>query len=56
MIEERTLPTRLRCLSTETLRVLYTVAKHPAKGARPFFRDPKAMIALREEIERRSDR
>jgi hypothetical protein len=40
-------------LKPETLRVLYRIAKHPTKGVRPFFKDPRAMIALREEIARR---
>ena len=40
-------------LSTATLRALYRIAKHPTKGARPFFRDPRAMIALRDELRRR---
>lgn len=39
-------------LSPATLAVLYRIAKHPTKGARPFFRDPKAMIALRQAAER----
>ena len=39
-------------LPTATLRTLYRIAKHPTKGARPFFKDPKAMIALRAEVEK----
>jgi hypothetical protein len=31
-----------------TLAVLLRIAKHPTKGARPFFRAPKNMIALRQ--------
>jgi hypothetical protein len=41
----------LECLSTKTLEALYRIAKNPKKGAYPFFRDPKAMIALRSKIE-----
>ena len=40
-------------LPTATLRALYCIAKHPTKGARPFFADPRAMIALRQELQRR---
>ena len=43
----------LRKMPTAALRVLYRIAKHPTKGAWPFFRDPRAMIALRKEVERR---
>lgn len=43
----------LAALSADTLLVLYQIAKHPTKGARPFFADPRMMIALREEIARR---
>ena len=34
-------------LSTPVLTKLYECAKHPSKGARPFFRDPRNMIELR---------
>lgn len=40
-------------LSLQALRTLYRIAKHPTKGARPFFADPKAMIELRQEIDSR---
>ena len=42
-------------LATRHLRALYRIAKHPTRGAYPFFRDPKAMIALRREMERRDE-
>lgn len=29
-------------LKPSTLAVLYRIAKHPTKGARPFFRAPKS--------------
>ena len=41
-------------LKPATLRALYRIAKHPTRGARPFFADPKRMIALRQEVERRA--
>lgn len=41
-------------LTTRHLLALGRIAKHPTKGVRPFFADPKAMIALRKEIERRA--
>lgn len=44
----------LACLTTRHLRALYRIAKHPTRGAHPFFRDPKAMIALRKELETRA--
>lgn len=37
-------------LSLQALRTLYRIAKHPTKGVRPLFADPKAMIELRLEI------
>ena len=40
-------------LTTRRLRALYRIAKHPTRGARPFFADPRAMIALRQELQRR---
>lgn len=44
-------------LTDEQLAALHRIAKDPWKGARPFFRDPKAMILLREElIMRRNER
>ena len=42
-------------LPTATLRALYRIAKHPTKGARPFFAAPRAMIALRLELTRREN-
>lgn len=42
-------------LPTATLRALYRIAKHPTKGVRPFFADPKAMIELRQELTRREN-
>jgi hypothetical protein len=44
---------QLQRLSTQTIRTLYRIAKHPTKGAWPFFADPRAMIALRDELARR---
>lgn len=41
-------------LKPKTLRTLYRIAKNPTKGARSFFKDPSAMIALRAEVERRT--
>lgn len=41
-------------LTDKAIRTLLRIAKQP--GARPFFRDPRAMIALREEARRREDR
>lgn len=38
---------------TNRLLALYRVAKDKTKGAYPFFRDPYAMIALRNEVEKR---
>lgn len=35
------------------LEILHRNAKLPHKGLRPFFADPRAMIALRNEIKRR---
>jgi len=43
----------LTALSTAHLRALHRIAKHPTKGIRPFFTDPRNMKALREELERR---
>ena len=40
-------------LSTKAIRVLFQIAKHPKKGAYPFFRNPRAMIALQQENEKR---
>ena len=40
-------------LPTRRLRALYRITKHQTKGARPFFADPRAMIALRQELIRR---
>ena len=45
----------LGSLSLNALQALYKIAKHPKKGAYPFFRNPKAMIALREELIRREE-
>ena len=42
-------------LKPATLRAHYRIAKHPTKGVRPFFADPKCMIALRQEVESRDD-
>ena len=39
-------------LKGATLRTLHRIAKHPTKGVRPFFTDPRAMIALRRAAER----
>jgi hypothetical protein len=41
-------------LSPRTLAVLHRIAKDPKKGVRPFFKDARAMIALREELNRRT--
>jgi hypothetical protein len=43
----------LTALSTAHLRALHRIAKHPTKGLKPFFTDPRVMKALREELERR---
>ena len=43
-------------LKPATLRALYRIAKHPTKGVRPFFADPRRMIALRQEMENRDGR
>ena len=45
----------LGLLSNSAIAILYKIAKHPRKGAYPFFRNPKAMIALREELIRREE-
>lgn len=45
---------KLSDLSDKTIRTLYRIAKNSTKGARPFFVDPRAMVALREEPEKRS--
>ena len=42
----------LERLKPSTLAVLLCIAKHPTKGARPFFRAPKNRIALRQAAER----
>ena len=42
-------------LKPATLRALYRIAKHPTKGVRPFFADPRAMIELRQELTRREN-
>ena len=42
-------------LTIHHLHALYRIAKHPTRGAYPFFRDPKAMIALRQEVSRREN-
>lgn len=39
-------------LKPATLLTLYRIAKHPTKGTWPFFEDPKAIIALRAEVEK----
>lgn len=44
---------RFTKLSDNTIQVLYGNAKARRKGLRPFFRDPRTMIALREEYDRR---
>lgn len=44
---------RFAKMSDKTIQVLYGNAKARHKGLRPFFRDPRNMIALREEFERR---
>ncbi len=44
---------RFTKMSDKTIQVLYGNAKARRKGLRPFFRDPRNMIALREEFERR---
>lgn len=41
---------RLDRLKPKTLQRLYTIAKHPEKGARPFFKNPKTMIELRRLV------
>ncbi len=43
----------LTAISTTHLRALHRIAKHPTKGVRPFFTDPRSMKMLREELERR---
>lgn len=43
----------LTAMSTAHLRALHRIAKHPTKGLKPFFTDPRVMKALREELERR---
>lgn len=40
-------------ISDKAIATLFKIAKNPEKGAYPFFRNPKAMIALREENEKR---
>lgn len=40
--------------TTKRLQALYRIAKSQTKGAYPFFRDPHAMIALRNEVEKRT--
>lgn len=40
-------------LKPATLAVLLRITKHPTKGVLPFFRNPKAMIALREAAQRK---
>lgn len=40
-------------LKPSTSAVLLRIAKHPTKDARPFFRAPKTMIALREAAQRK---
>jgi hypothetical protein len=35
------------------LAALYSIANKKGKGARPFFADPKAMIKLREVVNKR---
>lgn len=42
-------------MSTKSLRAMSRIAKLRNRGLRPFFKDPKIMIALREEIERRKE-
>lgn len=42
-------------LSPAQKRAAYLVAKHPTKGLRPFFMDPKAMIMLRNAVEEKTD-
>lgn len=41
-------------MSTQTLTALYRIAKDRRKGVRVFFRDPRTMIALREELNTRT--
>jgi len=43
----------LASMSITHLRALHRIAKHPTKGVKPFFTDPRNMKALREELERR---
>jgi len=43
----------LERLSDKTLARLFRIAKHETAGARPFFRAPKNMIALRNENNKR---
>jgi hypothetical protein len=45
----------LRRLSTAQLRALHRAAKHPKKGPRPFFSDPRNMMTLRDELARRNE-
>jgi hypothetical protein len=42
-------------LKPSTLAALLRIAKHPTKGVLPFFRNPKAMIALREAARRKEN-
>jgi hypothetical protein len=44
---------RFTKMSDKSIQVLYGNAKARRKGLRPFFRDPRNMIALRMEFERR---
>lgn len=44
---------RFTKMSDKSIQMLYGNAKARHKGLRPFFRDPRNMIALRDEFERR---
>lgn len=41
---------RLDRLTPKTLHRIYSIAKHPKKGLRPFFKNPKTMIELRRLV------
>jgi hypothetical protein len=40
-------------MKDEVVATLYRIAKDPKKGVRPFFKNPKMMISLREEHNKR---
>lgn len=45
----------LASMPTEHLRMLHRIAKSNERGLRPFFADPRNMIDLRTELDRRND-